>query len=163
MYPGMMAWWKHGRMGGCGASAHAGCGGEERSWVHHAAAQFAGDLEGELGGGVFGVRRPLRFLAYKLELNEQQVAELARVLNDLKTERAQVAVDHRRSTAGLADALSGETLDEAALKAAADQRVRSAEQLRDATVRALGRIYTVLEPAQRAQLAYLIRTGALSI
>ena len=34
--------------------------------------------EGEgFGGGAFGVRRPLRFLAYKLELDERQVAELA--------------------------------------------------------------------------------------
>lgn len=37
-------------------------------------------FEGGLGGGfggTFGVRRPLRFLAYKLELDEKQVAELA--------------------------------------------------------------------------------------
>src|SRR5947209_20584347 len=36
------------------------------------------------GGGPFGVRRPLRFLAYKLGLDEKQVAELARVLDELK-------------------------------------------------------------------------------
>src|SRR3954465_2099727 len=45
------------------------------------------------GGGGFGVRRPLRFLAYKLELDERQVAELARILSELKTERAQAEVD----------------------------------------------------------------------
>src|SRR6476620_10523637 len=55
---------------------------------------------GEEGG--FGVRRPLRFLAYKLGLDEKQVAELARVLDDLKTERAQVAVDDRRTLADFA-------------------------------------------------------------
>jgi len=49
-----------------------------------------GDQEG-FGGGAFGVRRPLRFLAYKLELDERQVSELARILDELKTERAQAA------------------------------------------------------------------------
>jgi len=37
------------------------------------------------GGGGLGVRRPLRFLAHKLELRETQVASLAKILNDLKT------------------------------------------------------------------------------
>ena len=54
-----------------------------RGWERH----FS-HMSGEgLGGAGFGVRRPLRFLAYKLQLNEAQVEELARVLNDLKTER----------------------------------------------------------------------------
>jgi hypothetical protein len=28
--------------------------------------------DGDFGGGAFGVRRPLRFLAFKLELREEQ-------------------------------------------------------------------------------------------
>src|SRR4051794_11042238 len=48
---------------------------------------FGGGGDGGDGGG-FGVRRPLRFLAYKLELDDRQVSELARILNELKTERA---------------------------------------------------------------------------
>jgi len=44
-----------------------------------------------------------------------------------------------------------------------DLRVRSAERLRDAVVKALGKIHAVLDSGQRAQLAYLIRTGVLSI
>src|SRR5882757_6651821 len=50
----------------------------------------------------FGVRRPLRFLAHKLELDEKQVVEMARILDDLKTERAQAAVDDRRTLAEFA-------------------------------------------------------------
>ena len=46
---------------------------------------------GEEDGGGFGVRRPLRFLAYKLELDEKQVTELAKILDELKTERAQAS------------------------------------------------------------------------
>ena len=84
-----------------------------------AATAHDGDDEGEgagFGGGAFGVRRPLRFLAYKLELDERQVAELARILGDLKTERAQGEVDRRRSLAGFADAVGGATFDEARAK-----------------------------------------------
>ena len=66
---------------------------------------------GDLGAAAFGVRRPLRFLAYKLELDDQQIGELARILNALKTERAQAEVDARRAMAGLADAVAATTFD----------------------------------------------------
>lgn len=122
-----------------------------------------GEHDGDFGGGSFGVRRPLRFLAYKLELDEKQVAELARFLNELKTERAQAEVDHRRSIAGFADAISAEAFDETAVGSVAAERVKSAERLRDAVVKALGRIHALLSPEQRGKFAYLIRTGALTL
>jgi hypothetical protein len=105
----------------------------------------------------------LRFLAYKLELDERQVAELARVLDELKTERAQGEVDRRRSLTALADAVGGETFDEARAKEAGALRVTTAERLRDAVVKALGRIHALLDADQRERLAYLIRTGALQV
>jgi Spy/CpxP family protein refolding chaperone len=111
----------------------------------------------------FGVRRPLRFLAYKLGLDDRQVAELARVLDELKTERAQAAVDDRRSLSEFADALAGETFDATRAGAAGDRRVESARRLRDALVRGLGQIHALLNPEQRARLAYLIRTGVLAV
>jgi len=164
MYPGMMYWWKHARHGGeCGAEAgcgpragHGGWGWEGR-WA-------GGADEGELGGGGwFGVRRPLRFLAYKLGLSEPQVAELAKILSELKTERAQAAVDHRRTVAAFADALAGETFDQKRAAEGAALRTQSAEKLRDAVVKALGRIHALCSPPQREKLAYLIRTGTLSL
>ena len=109
------------------------------------------------------MRRPLRFLAFKLELEESQVTELARILNDLKTERAQAAVDDRRTVSGFADGIAEGTWDEAKAQAAAEGRVKSAQALKDAVVKALGRIHALLEPGQREKLAYLIRTGTLSI
>ena len=114
-------------------------------------------------GGPFGVRRPLRFLAWKLELSEEQVGALAKVLADLKTERAQAAVDERRVTAAFADALGGEAFDKAKAAEAGKLRTDSAERLRAAVVAALEKIHALLEPEQREQLAYLIRTGTLSI
>jgi Spy/CpxP family protein refolding chaperone len=109
------------------------------------------------------VRRPLRFLAHKLELDEKQVAELARVLDELKTERAQAAVDHRRTVTAFAEAVSGETFEESRASEGAALRLQSAERLRDAVLTALRRIHELLRPEQRARLAYLIRTGTLSL
>jgi Spy/CpxP family protein refolding chaperone len=112
-------------------------------------------------GGAFGVRRPLRYLAHHLQLDERQTAELARILDDLKTERAQVAVDERRAVSAFADALAGDALDQAKLGEAAGSRVKSAERLRDAVVTAVGRIHALLDPEQRKHLAFLVRTGAV--
>ena len=117
----------------------------------------------DVDGGGFGVRRPLRFLAYKLELEEKQVADLAAVLDALKTERAQASVDQRRTIAAFAEAVEGDTFDEAKVREAGDLRVKSAERLRDAVGTALSRLHAMLDPEQRKRLSYLLRTGALVI
>lgn len=88
---------------------------------------------------------------------------LAGILDELKTERAQAAVDHRRTTSSFADAVSGDAFDETKAKAAADERVKSTERVQSAVARALARIHALLKPDQRAKLAYLLRTGALSM
>jgi Spy/CpxP family protein refolding chaperone len=111
----------------------------------------------------FGVRRPLRFLAYKLDLDEKQVTELARILDELKTERAQAAVDDRRALSDFAEALSGEAFDAAKAASAGDRRTDSAKRLRDVLLGSLQKIHAILKPEQRAKLAYLIRTGVLSL
>jgi Spy/CpxP family protein refolding chaperone len=119
---------------------------------------------GEFGGGAsFGVRRPLRFLAWKLDLDEKQVTEVAKVLADIKTERAQADVDARRAAAMLADLATAAEFDQAKAKELADLKVRSAERIRDALVKMLARLHAILEPEQRERLAYLIRTGTLQL
>src|SRR5947209_2106175 len=110
----------------------------------------------EYQGGGFGVRRPLRFLAHRLALNDGQLAELARILDELKTERAQAEVDRRRSIAAFADAVAGDAFDAAKAGEGGDLRVRSADRLRGAVVKALQQIHAVLNAEQRARLAYLI-------
>jgi Spy/CpxP family protein refolding chaperone len=117
---------------------------------------------GDDGGG-FGVRRPLRFMAWKLELNEAQVEALAAILADLKTERAQAAVDHRRSVGLFADALEGAAFDDDKAARGADGRVETAQKLKAAVMTALRRTHAVLEPEQRKALAYLLRSGQLTI
>ncbi len=163
MHPAMFAWFKHAQRShrhghGVHAGHGGGCGpsGEGAAWA-------APHDDGDFGGGHFGVRRPLRFLAHKLDLEEKQVAALAQILDDLKTERAQAAVDHRRTTSAFADAIAAETFDATKAGAAAADRVKSAERLRDAVAAALGKIHALLNQDQRQKLAYLLRTGALSI
>jgi Spy/CpxP family protein refolding chaperone len=184
MHPGMFAWWNARRRAaygdfesagcgprGCGAQGHGGDEGPP-SWAGwrghgghegHAGGHHGGPGGGDEFGGGFGVRRPLRFLAFKLDLSEAQVTDLAAILSELKTERAQAAVDQRRTTSSLADAVAAEAFDEAKVKSAAQDRVRSSERVQAAVARALSQIHALLKPEQRAKLAYLLRTGALSI
>jgi Spy/CpxP family protein refolding chaperone len=156
----MMYWWKQRHAGGegHGCGAEAGPGGGWGHWRHRGGWEASHDE-----GGGFGVRRPLRFLAYKLELDEKQVAELAKILNELKTERAQAEVDGRRTIAAFADAVGGDAFDEAKANEAAALRVKSAERLKDAVTQALQRIHALLSPDQRQHLAYLIRTGVVTL
>ncbi len=113
--------------------------------------------------GGFGVRRPLRFLAHKLGLDNPQVTALARILDELKTERLKPEVDRRRTVSTFADALTGESFDNAKAGEGGSLRVKSSERIRDAVLKALREIHSVLRPDQRLQLAYLIRTGTLTV
>jgi Spy/CpxP family protein refolding chaperone len=135
-----------------GASAERTC---EAPWFAAAAGTF--------GAGVFGLRGLLRFLSLKLGLDDAQKRELASILDELKTERAQAAVDHRRMSGALAGLLTEDVFDAGRVTEAAGLRVQSAERLRQATVRALDRTHRVLRREQRATLAMLIRTGAINL
>ena len=147
----------------CAPHTHPSCHAPgSRPWPGPGARSWGDEMDDELAGG-FGVRRPLRFLAHRLGLDEPQVAALARILDELKTERAQAEVDRRRTLATFADALSGEAFDAAKAGEAGELRVKSAERVREAVLKALREIHAVLRPDQRLQLAYLIRTGTLAV
>ena len=142
--------------------ARRGCGCEPaRAWQpvpyehhHYPGPSFSGGL---------GVRRPLRFLAWKLGLDEQQIAGLAAVLDALKTERAQAEVDDRRALSLLADAAESDPFDAAKAAEAARVRGESTERQQKKVAESLGRIHALLDQEQRGRLAYLLRTGALSM
>ena len=116
----------------------------------------------ELGSAGLGVRRPLRFLAWKLDLTPDQLAATARILERLKIERAQAEVEHRRSAAALADALEGDAFDGAAASVAADHRADSARAVQKAVASALADLHAALQPDQRRRLAMLIRTRQIT-
>jgi Spy/CpxP family protein refolding chaperone len=138
---------------GCGCAPHAR---HEDTPHHH---YSPGD---DFAGG-FGIRRPLRFLAWKLELTEPQLARFAAVINELKTERAQAAVDDRRALTLLADAATAEEFDTAKAAEAAKLRVDSAQRLQQRVADSLAQMHAVLDAEQRARLAYLLRTGTLAM
>ena len=122
-----------------------------------------GSGHGGGGGGPFGTRRPLRFLAHKLELDEEQIGKMAATLDDLKTERAQAHVDDRRATKLYAEAVSAAKFDAGKAAEAARQRTSSVERVQAAVVSALAEIFELLDPDQRERLALLIRTGPLTL
>ena len=178
MHPGFWGYWQRHEHGGHGHGGHGSHGHGEHG--EHAAAHGCGPGAcGSRGfsrrgrpewfaspvdeGGGFGVRRPLRFLAHKLELNDEQVAQLATVLSALKTERAQADVDERRRTTALASAFEGAEFDGAKVDAAEQEQARSAERLRENVKSALSQIHGLLDETQRKKFAYLLRTGVLSV
>jgi len=167
MHPAFIWWWKNGRRAhACGPGEHAHMGGHGHG---HGGPPFGprfgggGPPDDGIFGGPFGVRRPLRFLAHKLDLSEEQVAELARIIDELKTERAQAEVDHRRTITAFADSLEGATFGEPRAREGGDLRVKSAEGLREAVIKALSRIHALLNDDQRKRLSYLVRTGVVTL
>jgi Spy/CpxP family protein refolding chaperone len=159
MYPGFIYWRKRaGRTAYCGNDWSAiftrGCPPTDSADSYRA--EFS-------PGASFGVRRPLRFLAWKLDLDEKQTTELAKVLAELKTERAQAEVEGRRAASALADLASAAEFDLAKAKEAADLKVKSAQQVSNALVAALARLHALLDPDQRERLAYLVRTGVVQL
>jgi Spy/CpxP family protein refolding chaperone len=159
MHPGFFHHWRRARS----------CGHEARHAGHHGPGgpgyEAAGDHHGHGPGAgpMFGVRRPLRVMAHELELDDDQVERLARIIDELKTGRAQAAVDERKSVGLIADALLAADVDRSKLTEALDLRVRSAERLRDAVLEALSDTHGLLRPEQRKKLAYLLRAGQITI
>ena len=102
-------------------------------------------------------------MAHKLDLDDEQIDTLAAILNVLKTERAQAKLDERRSVAGLADAVDGEEFDATKATEALTARVEAAERLKHEVLKTLEQTHEMLDPEQRKRLAYLLRSGQLTI
>ena len=114
-------------------------------------------------GPMFGIRRPLRHLTWKLELDEDQVREMADVLARLKTARAQTRVDRQASVNDLAQAFGGEGFDDDKASDAIERRKASVAGQEDSVLEALRRIHEILDAEQRAEFAYLLRSGSLEL
>jgi hypothetical protein len=114
------------------------------------------------GGSNFGVRRPLRYLAHRLDLDDSQTRRMASVLNQLKTEREQAELDEKRTVAAMANLLADgtPTLDE--VRGTLAGRVKSAEQLLEETAKAVVSICDFLDDDQRDEFINLLLTGSVS-
>ncbi len=106
--------------------------------------------------GSFGVRRPLRYLAYHLDLDDGQVRRIAAIMDRLKLEREQAGLDEARTVTKVASLVTNPDVSVDMLKDALAPRVASAEQLQLATARALQDIIVELDAEQREDFAYLL-------
>src|SRR4029450_12351453 len=82
--------WRHAYAAGCWQRAHAEANAQP---AHRTHSMFSWS-----SGPTFGVRRPLRHLAWKLNLSEAQVRDVVDVLDRLKTAYNQARLDQDRST-----------------------------------------------------------------
>lgn len=127
----------------------------DRTWYAHR--QHRGRRS--QGAGSFGVRRPLRYLSYQLDLDESQRRQIAAALDSVKLEREQAELDEKKMLSDLADLVDaggGESgLDTDSLKAALSARVRSSEQLQKRTAKALKQIAEVLDADQQIGRAHV--------
>ena len=111
-------------------------------------------------GPTFGVRRPLRHLAWKLNLSETQVRDIVDVLDRLKTAYNQARLDQDRSTSEVAAVFSATEFNSERVSSALSTRTRATEVLNQELLGAVRRIFELLNEEQRREFAYLLRSGA---
>ena len=114
-------------------------------------------------GSNFGVRRPLRHLTHRLDLDDSQVRRLASVLNQLKNEREQAKLDEKRSTAAIADLLSKGTPTLEECRETLASRIETAKNLNEETAKAIVAISDLLDDDQRVEFTNLLLTGGFTL
>lgn len=115
------------------------------------------------GSSGFGVRRPLRYLAQRLDLDDSQTRRMASVLNQLKTEKEQAALDEKRSVAAIAELLTRETPTLEQCRETLVGRLDSARQLNEETAKAIVTISDILDDDQREEFTNLLLTGGFAL
>ncbi len=113
-------------------------------------------------GAQFGVRRPLRYLSYQLDLSENQMRRMSSVLNAIKNEREQATLDEKRTVTAIADLMADGTPTLEEFGKALQPRTRNAEQLQAEIARGLVQISDILDEDQREQFIGLLLSGAIS-
>jgi Spy/CpxP family protein refolding chaperone len=159
MHPGFIHHWRR-RRASEGQAAYYGCygGGSGLRW--DASRRFG---EAGVGAAGFGARRPVRFLALRLDLDDAQVAKLAKIVERLRVEREQAAVDSRRAAGVIADALERAEIEAARVEEATRLRVDATRRVQESVARALAELHALLDAEQREELASLIRSGEIQL
>jgi uncharacterized membrane protein len=106
-------------------------------------------------GGRVGARHVLRRIRARPEQERAVLAEtdaLAQALQALRGDARALRVD-------LADLIAAPALDAGRVDAALDARLARLAELRGRFAEAVSRIHALLDPAQRAALAELVRSG----
>ena len=113
--------------------------------------------------GGFGVRRPLRYLSHRLDLDDQQRRVIAACFDRIKLEREQAALDRKRSDSQVADKLTQVPLAVEDLQQAMAPRSDIAQRLQATMAKELYEIVQVLDDEQREEFAYLVRSGVVKL
>lgn len=113
--------------------------------------------------GGFGVRRPLRYLSYHLDLDEQQRRKVAACFERIKLEREQANLDRKKADGVLADGFLREDVSVDALRQALAPRTQVESNMQIVLAKELVEIASVLDPDQREEFAHLLRTGVLKL
>ena len=114
-------------------------------------------------GSNFGVRRPLRYLTHRLDLDDSQIRRMATVLNQIKTEREQAALDEKRSITSVAELLSQGTPTLEQCRETLSVRLETAKHLNEETAKAIVAVSDLLDDDQREEFVNLLLTGAFSL
>jgi Spy/CpxP family protein refolding chaperone len=106
-------------------------------------------------GGRFGARHVLRRIGARPEQERAVLAETDALAEALGALRG----DARALREDLAELIAAPAVDAGRVAAALDARLARARELRGRFAESLARIHAVLDPAQRAALAELVRSG----
>jgi hypothetical protein len=163
MHPGFIHHWRRRQRAAEFGAPVYGCYGSGAAhgqrWMWEASRR----LGESFGAEGFGARRPVRFLAMRLDLDDAQVAMLAKILERLRIEREQAAVDSRRAAGALADALESAALEASQVGEATRLRVEATRRVQESVAHALAELHELLDAEQREQLASLIRSGVVHL
>jgi len=115
------------------------------------------------GAARFGIRRPLRYLSYHLDLDEAQRRQVAASLEQIKLEREQIDLSRKRANGVLADRFVQPEVSVDDFRQALSRQEQAETQLRTVIAKSLHDIADVLDEEQRDEFAHLLRTGVLKL
>ena len=113
--------------------------------------------------GGFGVRRPLRYLSYHLDLDEAQRRKVAASFERVKIEREQAKLDRKKCDTHVADVFLADDVAVEDLQKALEPRGQIERNMQTVTAKELYEIAKVLDDEQRDEFAHLVRTGVLKL
>ena len=113
--------------------------------------------------GGFGVRRPLRYLSYHLDLDASQRRKVAASFERVKLAREQAKLDRKKCDGNVTDVFLREDVAREDLHKALEQRTQIEQNMQDVIATELYEIASVLDDEQREEFAHLLRTGVLRL
>lgn len=129
--------------------------------AQHTSKPFLESRSGRSGG--FGVRRPIRYLSYHLDLDDDQRRKVAISIDRIKLEREQMRIDRKKADAKLAEVLANAEVSVDQVKSVLSNRESIVEDSQVILANELVDIVSILDSEQREEFAQLIRNGTIKL